>query len=162
MTDQTPGATRPRVVLVAPPGSPTQLIVERAPVDIVAEAPNGAQAEKALAFVTADLVIVDQEVPGIPGAECLGFLHRAAPGARFVLVAPDEWVPADPEVVGAAAVVSPARLAELTSDPAELAAFLTASADEFVERRSGVDRRRGTDWSKVGWERRSGHDRRRS
>ncbi|RMH82156.1 MAG: DNA-binding response regulator [Actinomyces sp.] len=155
-----PESGRTRVVVVAPPGSATQLIVQKAPVDIVAEAPNGAQAEKALAFVTADLVIVDQEVPGIPGVECLEFLHRAAPAARFVLVAPDEWTPADPSQVGAAAIVSPSELAEIVADARVLAGFLGASREEFVERRSGVERRQRQDWAAVGWERRSGTDRR--
>jgi DNA-binding NarL/FixJ family response regulator len=156
--------TRPLTVTVCD-GDPLvsrtfgQLAADRG-FEVGTPATNGAQLLDMLAVVHPSLVIVTNELPGIPGIEVLANLARLAAPPELVLVTSDERVRADAMAAGAFAVADRYDLGELEAAvDAVKELFETGERRKVTDRRSGRDRRQEQDWSKVISERRVGERR---
>jgi DNA-binding NarL/FixJ family response regulator len=76
-------------------------------IDVVAETPNAAAAIRAVADSAPDVVIMDLNMPGLPGVEAIRLLGERAPAVRVVVltVSVDEPDVTDAVLAGAASYV---------------------------------------------------------
>lgn len=147
------------VVVVSNHGSMIERLVTDAGFEVVGQAETAVNAERLVGHFAPDIVVVENELVGMTGVEAMSYLREASPTSQFVLIVADDWTPTNRGEVGAFAVMTRGRLAELGSELGALDHWLDEHADRTaaeLDRRTGRDRRIKQDWSKVGWERRTG------
>jgi len=155
--------TRKTAVIVAGNGRLFDHLVESCGLSVVGVASTAVLGEKLVSLTKPDVIVVDNELPGMPGIDSLRYLRHAAPDSELVLVVPDDQVEIDSGSIGAYAVLPKSRLADLAPLLRTLESRIDTgrtAAHVRTERRSNKDRRMAQDWSKVGWEKRVGGDRR--
>jgi DNA-binding NarL/FixJ family response regulator len=112
-------------------------------------------------LVRPTVVVVDHDLPGLPGLEAIPELLEAAPDSEVLLVTNDDRLYDEAMQAGAFGVVYKSRLPELSGALGRVVEFReNAGERDPSERRTGKDRRQRHDWNKVTSERRSGDDRR--
>jgi len=149
--------TRRTAAIIATHGGFFNQLVESAGFDVVGVAETAAFGKALIDLTGPTVVLVENELLGEQGLHALTDLRSSAPNAEFVLVGADEPVAISSGHPDAYAVLTRSRVGELPDLLATLAARLHEPREwsgDRVERRSGRDRRRHQDWSKVGWERR--------
>ncbi len=107
------------------------------------------------------MVVVENDLVGHSGWESIPALRAASPSTPVLLVVTEDWTPRDLGSIGAFAVVTRSRLGELVTELGGVDAWIADQAETAADhdRRTGRDRRRHQDWTKVGWERRAGERR---
>jgi len=147
------------VVVVSNHSSLIERLVADAGYDVVGQADVAVNAEHLIGHYRPDIVVVENELSGLTGVEALTQLREASPSTQFVLIVADDWTPTDRGELGAFAVLTRSRLADLGDELGVLDRWLKERAElpgSSQERRTGRDRRVKQEWSKVGWERRRG------
>jgi len=154
---------RKTAVIVAGNGRLFDHLVESCGLSVAGVASTAVLGEKLVSLTKPDVVLVDNELPGMSGIESLGYLRQASPNSEVVLVVPDEQIEIDSGSIGAYAVLPKSRLADLAPLLRTLESRIDTgrnAARVRTERRSNKDRRVAQDWSRVGWDKRAGGDRR--
>ena len=149
---------RRTAVIVATHISLLEPLVEQGGFEVVGAADTVMNGEHLAQLLPPDVIVVENDLPGSPGAHAIGSLRARSPQSRIVLVV-NEYRPEELGfTLGTTVVVS---LDELMSLPARLRDLesvigLRAPTYDGFERRVGGSRRARLDWTKVGWERRRG------
>jgi CheY-like chemotaxis protein len=118
--------------------------------------------ERLAAHLRPDVIVVENELPGVQGWEALGHLKAASPRSQILLVVAEEWQPSDLGSIDAFAVVTRRHLEVLVGQLTDLDEWIADQTRVGVDvrERRHRDRRRRQDWSKVGFEKRLADDRR--
>ena len=156
--------TRPLTVLVCDsdplvPRTFGQVAADRG-FEVFNPAENGAQLLELMEITGPSLVIVTNELYGMTGMEVLENIARRTEGPEVILVTSDERARRDAVGAGALSVADRYDLDDLllAIDGAKHL-FETGERRVVADRRSGEDRRKVQDWSKVISERRMGERR---
>jgi len=139
----------------------SRALLEEAGFEVVGEAPNAVEAIRLTPILQPTFVLIALEQSGLSGLEALPDLLAGDDPPEVVLVANDDSAREVAKRAGAFELVVKGEAEMLERLLEEIRELLeTGERRKSRDRRSGDERRKEQDWSKVTHERRSGFDRR--